>query len=377
MTILVLNAGSATLKFRVFQKNLAVLSGNVERIGMPRSFLVVRQDGKSPRRLDARSIPDHLEATRLVFLILKEYAIAPDAIGHRVVHGGEDYIHPTPVTPRVLKQLRETAKLAPLHMPIELSVIGEAMKRAPAIPHVAVFDTEFFHGIPDYITLYALPYQLSKRFGIRRFGFHGLSHEYVARAAAKQLKKPLKKCSLISCHLGSGSSVTAIADGSPRDTTMGFTPLEGLTMSTRVGDLDPFVPLFLQNAAKMTPKEIQDMLYTKSGMLGVSGFSGDMRDILEATGERTSERTFTEASRERARLARDMYVYDVQRYIGSYAAMLGSVDAIVFTGGIGERSAIIRRRILAGLPMLKTIRTLIIPTNEEQMIAGKISAMAV
>lgn len=376
MTILVLNAGSATLKFRVFQDSEEILSGNVERVGLSRSFIVVRQAKKTPHRLDARSIPDHIEAVRLLFLILTEYEIEPDSVGHRVVHGGDEFIHPTRLTPAILKRLHRLSKLAPLHVPIELSVIAEAMKRAPNIPHVAVFDTEFFHTLPEHITLYALPLQLSKRFGIRRFGFHGLSHEYVAREAARQLKKPFKKCSFISCHLGGGSSVAVLVNGEPRDTTMGFTPLEGLTMSTRVGDLDPFIPLFLLTTGKMTAKEIQEMLYTKSGLFGISGFSGDMRDILEATGERKTEHAFTLAQQRRAKLARDMYVYDVQRYIGSYAAMLGSIDAILFTGGIGERSGLIRRRILAGLPVLKNVRTLIIPSNEERMIAQKILTLS-
>lgn len=376
MTILVLNAGSATLKFRVFENTKELVAGSVERIGLHDSFITLNQRGAS-QQLTAQKITDHTEALRLVSLALRETlgagAQTVDVIGHRVVHGGEEFVHPTRVTRVVLERLEKYNEWAPSHNPIELHVLAAARKMYPRIPHVAIFDTAFYQELPEYITLYALPRALCAKYGIRRYGFHGLSHEYVIREAARSIGKPLKACSFISCHLGSGSSVTAFANGKVIDTTMGFSPLEGLTMGTRVGDLDASVPLLLQRKAHLSEQKVMHILYKESGLLGVSGFTSDMRDILRAA-HSTSASAQTQARKKRARLARDMYVYDVQRYAGSYFSLMPECDGVIFTGGIGERSVEIRRRILKGLPRMKQVKTFVIPTNEEQMIAEKIDA---
>ncbi|MBI2426267.1 MAG: acetate/propionate family kinase [Candidatus Kerfeldbacteria bacterium] len=377
MTILVLNAGSATLKFRVFENTKERVAGSVERIGLHDSFITLNQHGAS-QQLTARKITDHTEALRLVSLALRETLAEDkqtiDVIGHRVVHGGEEFVHPTRVTRTVLGRLEKYNEWAPSHNPMELHVLAIARHMYPQIPHIAIFDTEFYQELPEHIYLYALPRALYAKYGIRRYGFHGLSHEYVIREAARLIGKPLKACSFISCHLGSGSSVTAFSNGNVIDTTMGFSPLEGLTMGTRVGDLDASVPLLLQRKAHLSEQKVMHVLYKESGLLGISGFSSDMRDILRAA-HSTSASTHTQARKKRARLARDMYVYDVQRYVGSYFSLMPACDGAIFTGGIGERSVEIRRRILKGLPRMKHLKTLIIPTNEEQMVAEKIVAM--
>ena len=358
--ILVINSGSSSLKFKLFDLKLnEIASGLVERIGLDKPFLQSNVKGQMSN-VGFDAVRDHADALSKVFAALKQAGIVIEgikAVGHRVVHGGEEFVEPTTITPQVLERLKTYNKLAPLHNPPNLMGIGATMKTLPGIPNVAVFDTAFYKTIPDYAYMYALPYELYQKKKIRKYGFHGISHQYVAAEAAKKLKKPLSKLRLVSCHLGSGSSVTAVKFGKAVDTSMGFTPLEGLTMSTRCGDIDPAIPLYLIREEGMTAGQVDELMNKKSGLLGISGRK-DMRDIMAAArkGDRRSKRALA------------MFVYDVVRYVGQFAAVMGGCDAVIFTAGIGERSPEIRDRIMRWLKFLKT-RALVVPTNEELMIA--------
>ncbi len=349
--ILVVNAGSATLKFKVF--NFAdlklVREGIVERIGLRNSFIEI---GK---RKEFKPVKNHEQAFSLVISKLNDLKKNIVLVSHRVVHGGEEFTKPILITQNVLHRLKAYNKLAPLHNPVNLSCIAASMRYLKNVPDAAVFDTAFFSTLPRYAFIYALPLKYYKRDKIRRYGFHGISHEYVAMEAAKKIKKPLNKQNLITCHLGSGCSITAIKNGKAIDTSMGFTPLEGLVMSTRSGSIDPAIPLYLIRNLKMKENEVNNLLNKKSGLFGLSGFS-DMREILKRKEKPISKLTL------------DIFIYNIKKYVGAYAAILGKVDAIVFTAGIGERSPLIRKLIAQGLPKY---RTLVIPTNEELMIAKK------
>lgn len=293
------------------------------------------------------------------------------AVGHRFVHGGEAHTRPVMLTSKIYEDLLELEHLAPLHHPYQLAGMTAAVAFFPEAAQYVAFDTAFFKDLDPRVFLYALPYEYYEHYGLRRFGFHGISHEYLLHAAAQKLHKPVEKLNLVTCHLGGGSSLTAIRNGSPLDTSMGFSPVEGLTMSTRSGDIDPMVVLALLQDLKMTPEEVADLLNTESGLKGVSGFSADLRDVMATAGFDTvggvkaRKKTF----RHRARLALDMYVYDIQRYLASYLGLLGRVDAIVFSGAAGSSNPTLRRMILAGVPISKGIKTLTIPTNEELHIA--------
>lgn len=339
--ILVINSGSSSLKYQLFGRDLQVLAKGIhERIG--------RGGPKT-----------HADALKKTLETLKKDGAdltTVRAVGHRVVHGGEKFTEPTKVTPRVMRELEKLVKLAPLHNPANIMGIKAAMKRLPGVPNFAVFDTAFYRTLPDHAYMYAIPYALYRKEGIRKYGFHGISHRYVAGKAAARLGVSKSKVNLVTCHLGSGASVTAVKRGKAVDTSMGFTPLEGLTMSTRSGDIDPAIPLFLIRTLKMKPAEVDTLLNAKSGLLGLSG-KKDMRDILAM-----------EKKDPRARLAVDVFTYDVARYIAQYDGILGGADAVVFTAGIGEHSAEIRNRVMKWLRPRRW-RTLVIPTDEERMIA--------
>lgn len=293
------------------------------------------------------------------------------AVGHRFVHGGEAHIRPAKLTPKLYEELLELEHLAPLHHPYQLAGMTAAVAFFPKAAQFAVFDTAFYKSLRPNVFLYALPYEYYEHYGLRRFGFHGISHEYLLHAAAQKLHKPVAKLNLVTCHLGGGSSLTAMRNGVPIDTSMGFSPVEGLTMSTRCGDIDPMVVLALLDDLHMSSQDVADLLNFESGLKGVSGFSSDLRDIMatagfEAVGGiKARKKTF----QERARLALDMYVYDIQRYLASYVGLLGRVDAIVFSGAAGSSNPTLRRLILAGVPITKGIKILTIPTNEELHIA--------
>jgi len=379
--ILVLNAGSATLKFKVFDyaSLKEKVAGNFERIGPPHSFLVIGQ-----RQWQFRKIKNYEQALRIVLKKLQstDYGLQLEeikAIGHRVVHGGEEFFEPIVMTTKVWQRIAKYNKLAPLHNPANLAVIKACFKLFPGIKNVAVFDTGFYKDLKPEVFLYALPLKYYRQYSIRRYGFHGISHGYVSKEVAKKLKKPLKELNLITCHFGNGDSITAIKKGKPIDTTMGFTPLEGLTMGTRSGDLDPSVPLYLIKELKMKPDQVLDLFNKKSGLLAISGFTSDMREILAASGYRVydfkSIRKYTNMQKKRAKLALSMFIYDIQRYISAYAGLLGKVDAIVFSGGIGERSPVIRKLALENLKFIKKPKVLVIQTDEELEIAKEVKRL--
>jgi len=377
MYILVINAGSATLKFKLFEvKNLkAVLEGMVERIGLEGAFLKV----KNKIIPYPGGIKNHKEALSIILMaISSRFHIKKEellAIGHRVVHGGEEFTSPTLVTTKILFQLRRYNKLAPLHNPVNIAGIEACRKLLPGVKNVAVFDTAYYRTIPDYAFIYSLPLKFYKQYRIRRYGFHGINHQYVTEEAAKKLKKPLNKLRIVSCHLGSGSSITATKFGKAIDTSMGFTPLEGLTMSTRCGDLDPAIPLYLIRTLKFSPEEVDEILNKRSGLLGIAG-TMDMREVMTAAGYKVKgfkkRQKAKSKKQELAKLALKIFVYRVQKYIGAYTAIMGGIDAVVFTGGIGERSEIIRKLILNDLKSLGKFKVLVIPANEELMIVREV-----
>ncbi len=367
--VLVINAGSSSLKFKLFDFELReLLVGIVEKIGLHGSF--VEYTVKHKKKKYFSRIDNHSEAFKALLHVLAENKIdllEIERVGHRVVHGGEQFTKEILITDRFLRDLRKYNKLAPLHNPNNIAGILACMKFLPKAKNFAVFDTGFHATIPDYAYLYPLPYRFYREYAIRRYGFHGISHEYVSDQAAKKIKK--KTCNLITCHLGSGCSIAAIKAGKSVDTSMGFTPLEGLMMSSRTGDIDPAIVFYLLKEG-MTAKEIDHVFNSQSGLLGVSGMK-DMRDIMVASGYKIPGYVCkTKFSKEQVRLARlalKMFVYRVIKYIGAYMAVLGKVDAIVFTAGIGERNQDIRDFIVKGLPIKPKV--LVIPTNEELMIA--------
>ncbi|HTK60357.1 MAG TPA: acetate kinase [Candidatus Baltobacteraceae bacterium] len=358
--IFVINSGSSSLKFKVYDpKRRPLASGIVERIGLEKPFLNAKVGGKEIAE-EYASVPDHADALTKTFAALAKAGIdvaGVKAFGHRVVHGGTAFTEPTKVDAKVIAKLKDYYKLAPLHNPPNVTGIEAVMKLRPGVPNVAVFDTAFYRTMPPSAYMYALPYELYEKHEIRKYGFHGISHEYVAGEAAKMLKKPLSKLRLVTCHLGSGASITAVKGGKAVDTSMGFTPLEGLTMSTRCGDIDPEIPIWLIRELKMTPDQVDDLMNRKSGTLGVSGHK-DMRDVM--AGAKKGEK--------RSKLALEMFVYDVVRYIGQYMAVMGGCDAVVFTAGVGERSEAIRRMVMKPFAAYK-LKHLVVPTDEEGSIA--------
>jgi len=380
--ILVINSGSATLKFKIFHQDdfSVVLSGIVEKIGTPGSFITIEEDSKKRRMMMKnypQGIPNHIEALKIVLDSIKHWKRKIKIIGHRVVHGGQDFTQPTLITKRVLEKLKKYNQLAPLHNPVNLACISGCIQSLPSIKNVAIFDTAFYKNIPDYAYLYAIPYKYYQDFGIRRYGFHGISHHYVSQKAAEKIKKPLSKIKMVTCHLGSGCSATAIKNGKAIETSMGFTPLEGLTMGTRSGDLDPSVALFLIRHMDMGLQDVERVLNKESGLKGIFGYSNDMRDIMLAAGYKIPNykpsKKFTKQDKVRAKLALKIFVYDIVRYVGSYATIMGGLDYVIFTAGTGERNPDIRRMVMKDIRKAwpKT-KSLVIPTNEELMIAKQV-----
>lgn len=374
--IFVINSGSSSLKFKLFETGSLneIAGGLVERIGLDKPFLKVAI-GAEEKRFDFDAVPDHKEALKKVFSTLAAANIDPKnvtAFGHRVVHGGEEFVEPTVITVENLKRLRAYNRLAPLHNPPNLSGIDSCRQLLPKAANVAVFDTAFYKTIPDFAFMYALPWEYYAKHKIRKYGFHGISHRYVTEQAAKMLKIPYAQARIVSCHLGSGSSVTAVKGGKAFDTTMGFTPLEGLTMSTRCGDIDPAIPLYMIRTFGMTEQQVDDVMNKQSGLLGISGYK-DLRDVMTAAGYKIPGYALKEKpskeSKYRARLAIDMFCYDVARYVGSYATLMGGADAVVFTAGIGERSSEVREKVMGMLKLPGRTKVLVVPTNEELMIA--------
>lgn len=389
MKVLVVNCGSSSLKYQLFDmKDESVLAkGLVERIGIEGSILNHQPAGKAKVPLTA-DIKNHTTAIKMVLeaLVDPEHGVLKDineidAIGHRVVHGAEKFSDSVLITPAVMAALEEFVELAPLHNPPNISGINACSAILPNVPQVGVFDTAFHQTMPQYAFLYGLPYEAYKKFGVRRYGFHGTSHKFVSQRAAEMMGNHMTSLRIITCHLGNGASITAVKNGKSIDTSMGFTPLEGLVMGTRCGDIDPAIPPYLMRKEGMTPEAVDNYLNKQSGVLGLSGLSSDFRDLEEAA----------DKGNERAQLAIDVFAYTVRKYIGSYTAAMGGVDAIVFTAGLGENSPRMRDQICNGLEFLGTridpakndlrgkeqeisaegskVKIFVIPTNEELMIA--------
>ena len=397
MKVLVINAGSSSLKYQLLDTdNQQVLAkGLCERIGIDGKF-TYKAPGKETIDAADVAMPTHSEAIQAVLNALvdeKNGVISSmkeiEAVGHRVVHGGETFACSVKIDEKVMAALEECIPLAPLHNPANITGIKACQAvMGPDVPQVAVFDTAFHQTMPPVAYTYALPYEYYEKDKVRRYGFHGTSHKYVAQRAAAMLGKKPEELKLISCHLGNGSSVTAIDGGKSVDTSMGFTPLAGLPMGTRSGDLDAGIMEYLMGKYNMDIKEMLNVLNKKSGVLGVSGVSSDFRDLSDA-GEKGNAR---------AALAVDMFNYGVKKYIGAYAAAMGGVDAIIFTAGVGENSADQRMAIASGLEFMgvkmdaeannvrgkeavisaadSKVKVLLIPTNEELMIALDTAALA-
>jgi acetate kinase len=351
MRVLVLNSGSSSVKYQVVETDTeaSLLVGEVERIGAGGAILTQTRTSDGRRTRSSAEILDHRDAVQAILDLIwdpEEGALADpselEAVGHRVVHGGEAFTEPYVIDDAVEEGIRDCFDLAPLHNPHNLLGIRAARDRLAEIPHVAVFDTSFHASLPPKAYHYALPYVLYRRHRIRRYGFHGTSHRYVLRRTSDLLERDPASLRMVSLHLGNGASACAIRDGRSVDTSMGFTPLEGLVMGTRSGDLDPAVILHIMAREELSLSDAGSLLNKHSGLRGISGISGDMRDLLEEEA----------AGEERAALALEIYTYRIRKYVGAYAAVLGGLDAVAFTGGVGENAAGIRSRTLEGLGFL-------------------------
>ncbi len=341
MKILVLNSGSSSIKCQYFVDQKSIASALIERIGESEGYGEV--DDGVHRATHSGPIADHHQALTLLFSMLRDARIVTsidelDGVGHRVVHGGDAFDQPTLITQEVIDSIHQFIPLAPLHNPNNLYGINAIKKLYPNLPQVAVFDTAFHQTMPPPAYLYPLPYVLYQEKNVRRYGFHGTSHAYVAKEAARMLDKPLTEVNLITLHLGNGASATAIRNGKSIDTSMGLTPLEGLMMGTRCGDIDPAIIPFLSENTDMDLEAIDSMLNKESGLKGICG-TNDMREVIEQTEEGDAM----------SALALEMYTYRIKKYIGAYTVALGRVDAIVFTGGIGEHAVKIREMACEGL----------------------------
>ncbi|ANC78149.1 acetate kinase [Fictibacillus nanhaiensis] len=384
--IIAINAGSSSLKFQLLQmpEEVVLTKGLVERIGLNDSVFTIEVDGEKVKEI--KDIQDHSEAVSMLLDKLVKHNIISsleeiEGIGHRVVHGGEKFNDSVLITDEILHEIEEISYLAPLHNPANVVGIKAFKNVLPNVPAVAVFDTAFHQSMPEKSFLYSLPYEYYEEYGIRKYGFHGTSHKYVSERAAELLGRPVEQLRLLSCHLGNGASIAAIEGGKSIDTSMGFTPLAGVTMGTRSGNIDPSLIPYIMQKTGQSAEEVINVLNNKSGMLGVSGFSSDLRDI-ESEAEKGNER---------AELALEVFASRIHKYIGSYAARMAGIDAIIFTAGIGENSTAVRERVLRGLefmgvywdPALNQVRgkeafisyphspvkVIVIPTNEEVMIA--------
>lgn len=390
MKILVINAGSSSLKYQLVDtdQDKMLAKGLCERVGSKDSY--IKHGADKDERIFAQYMADHEEALKVVFEALTHSERSTitsieeiDAIGHRIVHGGNFFDSSALITEEVLQKIESLCTLAPLHNPPALKCIQVCEELAPTLPQVAVFDTSFFQTLPPSAYMYPLPYELCEKHQIRKYGAHGTSHRYIANRCAALMEKPLEDLKIITCHLGNGCSVSAIDHGIAVDTSMGFTPLDGLMMGTRCGAIDPAIIPFLEEAEGLTPAEVNEIMNKKSGLLGVSGISNDMRDVRKGA----------EAGEERAVLAYEMYAHSIRKYLGQYMIEMAGVDAIVLTAGVGENCDRMRRLAFAGLQPLgiildqeknsrshhgkerfishddSPVKIIVIPTNEEMMIA--------
>lgn len=396
MKILVLNCGSSSVKYKLIElsgnEQNILAEGGVEKVGLPDSFLKFKYNGEKVT-INA-SMPNHNVAIRIIldnltsekFGCIKNFDEI-EAVGHRLVHGGEKFNSSVLINDEVIAKVKECYDLAPLHNPVNIAGVDAISEILPDVPQVGVFDTAFHQTMPSYAYMYGLPYEMYEKYGVRRYGFHGTSHRYVSRRACDFLGLEYEKQRIITCHIGNGGSITAIKDGKSVDTSMGMTPVEGLIMGTRCGDVDPGALLYIQQKEHLDHEGMQALINKKSGVAGLTGVSSDMRDIEKAV----------EEGNERAIMALNMYEYRITKYIGAYTAALGGVDVIVFTGGVGENQTGTRERICKQLAFLgiefdveknkirgeeielstpnSKVRVVVIPTDEEYMIARDTEAI--
>ena len=390
MKILVLNCGSSSIKYQLFdmETKTVLAKGGIEKIGLEGSFLkLTLPDGEKVTL--TKDIPEHTTGVRFIFSVLtgEEYGVVKsiseiDAVGHRMVHGGEKFSKSVLLNDEVMETFIACTDLAPLHNPANIKGVNAVKDIAPDMPQVGVFDTSFHQTLPDYAYMYAVPYELYENYGVRRYGFHGTSHRYISKRVCEFLGVNPEEQKIITCHIGNGGSIAAVKNGKCVDTTMGLTPLEGLMMGTRSGDIDPGAISFIMDKLQLDSKGLSDLLNKKSGVLGVSGVSSDMREVDAAEKE----------GNYRAKLANTMYYYRIKKYIGAYAAAMGGVDIIVFAGGVGENQIHCRAAVLEGLEFLgieldeernnirgeeavlssdaSKVKVVLIPTDEELMIAS-------
>jgi len=387
--VLVLNSGSSSLKYQLFDMTdeSVLAKGLVERIGLEGSLLTHRPENKE-KQVIYTDIPNHSVAIKLVLDALTDanYGVISsmkeiDAVGHRTVHGGSTFTKSTLINDKVIEEMEKLVAIAPLHNPPGILGIKACEQIMPGVPQVAVFDTAFHQTMPEASYIYGLPYELYEKYGIRRYGFHGTSHRYVSQRVAEIIGKPIEELKIITCHLGNGSSIAAIDGGKVMDTTMGFTPLEGLIMGTRSGNVDPAIIKFIMQNEHLTIDQVDELLNKKSGFLGISGVSSDLRNVEEAAAQ----------GNPRAKLAIEMFNQRIVRFIGAFAAQMNGVDVIVFTAGIGENAIETREAVCAKLTFLgvdfdreanqvrgqereitkpgSKVKIFVIPTNEELMIA--------
>ncbi|MCF0190239.1 MAG: acetate kinase [Marinilabiliaceae bacterium] len=390
MNILVLNCGSSSIKYKLFEMPAKEVkaSGGIEKIGMAGSFIKFSMPDGS-KKIEEKPIPEHTAGVQIIFDVLTnpEYGVIKslnelDAVGHRMLHAGSKITKSSILTQEVLDIFASCNDLGPLHNPANLKGVNAVKALLPNIPQVGVFDTAFHQTMPDYAYMYPLPYEFYEKYGVRRYGFHGTSHRYVSKRVCEYLGvDPIGK-KIITCHVGNGGSYAAIVDGKCVDTTMGLTPLEGIMMGTRCGEIDPAIVPYLMKHAKLTPEEMDTIMNKKSGLLGISGKTSDMREI----------QALRDAGDDRARLAQEMYFYRLRKQIGAYAAAMGGVDIIVFTGGVGENKQNAREAACEGLDFMgvkldkkkneeirgeeaiistpdSRVTVCVIPTDEELMIA--------
>lgn len=395
MKILVLNCGSSSIKYALYDMTdkSVITSGGIEKIGMPDSFITIKLNGEKHKI--EHPISEHTAGVEYIFEVLTQgdYAVLKnlselDAVGHRMVHGGEKFNKSVLLTPEVMEEFAACNDLAPLHNPANIKGVNAVKALLPDIPQVGVFDTAFHQTMPDYAYMYALPYELYKKYGVRRYGFHGTSHRYVSQRVCEYLGIQAEGKKIITCHIGNGASIAAVKDGKCVDTSMGLTPLEGLIMGTRSGDIDAGAVTFLMDKLHLDTKGLSNLLNKKSGLAGISELSSDFRDILAGIA----------AGNDKARLAKEMYTYRIKKYIGQYAAAMGGVDIIVFTGGAGENQWEVREGATTGLEFMgikmdekrnrgcrateailsadeSKVTVCCIPTDEELMIAMDTEAL--
>ena len=396
MKILVLNCGSSSIKYALYNMDdkSVMTSGGAERVGLDGAFVKVKLANGEKKQI-MHDMPEHTEGVKFIFSLLTDPEIGVikslkeiDAVGHRMVHGGEKFAKSVVITPEVIKAFEEVSDLAPLHNPANLKGIRAVEELMPGLPQVGVFDTAFHQTMPAYSYMYALPYEAYEKFAVRRYGFHGTSHRYVSARVCEFLGVDYNKQRIITCHIGNGGSLAAVKDGKCMDTTMGLTPLEGIMMGTRSGDVDGGAVTFLQKKLGLSPDEMSDLLNKKSGVAGVSGVGSDMRDLEAAVA----------AGNERAKLATDMYNYKIKKYVGAFAAAMGGVDIIVFTAGVGENQASMRAAVCRDMEFMgvkvdealnatirgkeaiistpdSKVKVVVIPTDEELMIASDTAAL--